>query len=94
MLLKWSTTAEIDNAGFRVLRARKGEAPVLLKLIPSQGTELAGAEYEYLDTETTRATGVYYHLEDVDRRGRSSRHGPATIERVRRDRWGSGDTGG
>jgi hypothetical protein len=94
--LKWSTSAEIDNVGFRVLRAAEvkqaggfqedsevilhGEPIVVEPYIPSQGDQLTGADYEYLDAGRQRPGTVYYYLEDIDNLGRTTRHGPVRVE--------------
>ncbi len=48
------------------------------QLIPAKGTELGGASYEYLDTDRPAGTVLYY-LEDVDRWGTITRHGPVVV---------------
>lgn len=92
--LEWTTGSEIDNLGFRILRAglRKGTnqrsdvqdvgqlAQVLTpEIIPAQGSPLSGAEYEYLDTSAQKPGVVVYYLEDIDVYGRVTRHGPLTV---------------
>jgi hypothetical protein len=80
--LHWTTSSEMDNVGFLVLRAREGEEPELLtvRLIPAQGSELTGATYEYFDA-TARRPGMYhYFLEDVDTNGARTRHLPVSVE--------------
>ena len=80
--LNWTTSSEMDNVGFLVLRAREGDEPELLtgRLIPAQGSELTGADYEYFDA-TARRPGVYhYYLEDIDTTGAKTMHGPVTVE--------------
>ena len=82
--LNWTTSSEMDNVGFLVLRAREGEEPELLtdRLIPAQGSELTGADYEYFDA-TARRPGMYhYYLEDVDTTGTRTTHGPVSVELV------------
>lgn len=74
--LQWKTTVEIDNAGFRILRAQEGEESVVISpLIPARGTELTGAEYEFLDRDRLKGT-VKYYLDDIDVFGVATRHGP------------------
>jgi hypothetical protein len=72
--LRWKTTSETNNYGFRVLLQRRGESPVAISpLIPAQGSDLVGAEYEYFDTSRKRVGKVYtYYLEDVDTEGVST----------------------
>ena len=80
--LYWTTSSEMDNVGFLIYRAREGEEPELLtdRLIPAQGSELTGADYEYFDA-TARRPGLYdYFLEDVDTTGAKTRHLPVSVE--------------
>jgi hypothetical protein len=75
--LSWTTTAEFNNMGFRVLRSQDGLAPVAISsLIPSRGTQLEGAHYEFVDSATKRRGSVYtYFLEDIDSEGTVTRRG-------------------
>jgi hypothetical protein len=85
--LRWTTSSEIDNAGFRILRALQGEPPLSItpQLIPSQGSEVSGAEYEFIDTEPKRAGSRYnYYLEDIDIRGEATRHHEPTVVKIER----------
>jgi hypothetical protein len=81
VLVEWLTATEHDNAGFHVLRADSatGERVRLnANLIPSEGNEIGGAAYAFVD-ETAEARKTYYYwLEDVDLHGNSSFHGPVT----------------
>jgi hypothetical protein len=72
--LRWKTTSEVDNYGFRILLQRRGEAPVAISpLITAQGSDLVGAEYEYFDTSRKRLGKSYtYYLEDIDTQGEST----------------------
>ncbi|MCZ6778863.1 MAG: putative metal-binding motif-containing protein, partial [Acidobacteria bacterium] len=85
VLLDWTTISEIDNEGFRVLRARGNGDPVLLTpdLIPARGGLFQATHYEYLDPEWQLPGTVLYYLEDVDSNGTITRHGPVEI-RIRR----------
>jgi hypothetical protein len=79
--LRWTTSMELDNLGFRVLRAAAGEKRAVLtpQLIPAAGTEGGGASYEYLDSGAPRRGVVTYYLEDVDLQGRVTLHGPLRV---------------
>jgi hypothetical protein len=85
--LTWSTATEIDNVGFRILRQsqgkrlREGSELELLTptLIPASGAELLGAEYQFVDADPPPGR-IAYFLEDVDRFGRSTRHGPVVVD--------------
>jgi hypothetical protein len=84
VLVRWSTSAEIDNLGFRVLRETAGRAaePDVLtpRLILSRGTDLSGARYQYMDPVRLQRGGeVRYYLEDIDLHGNVTRHGPVVV---------------
>ncbi len=69
----WSTTSEIDNAGFHVLRGTGEKGPfgkVTDQLIPSKGSELAGADYTFVDRDIKGGTTYFYRLEIIDVEGR------------------------
>ena len=79
--ITWTTASEIDNYGFRILRAPVGGEPVAISgLIPAKGDELNGATYEFLDTAGLPRGTYLYYLEDVDAYGNVSRHGPVRVE--------------
>ncbi len=78
--LNWTTGAEIDTAGFNLIRRQLGEdsaasyEPVKLnsQLIPSQGTSVEGASYEYMDTPGYGT--FFYQLEDIEISGKAGLH--------------------
>ncbi len=80
VILEWQTISEINHAGFRLLREEPSGR--LVNLTPqliapaAAGGELDGACYAFVD-RAAPAAATRYWLEDVDRRGRVSRHGPA-----------------
>lgn len=83
--INWVTGAEIDTAGFNILRRQLTDdtaasyqaAKVNAQLIPSQGTSVEGARYEYLDTP---GYGTFlYQLEDVEVGGIASVHSIAEV---------------
>ncbi len=84
--VRWRTSSEFETFGFRVLRGRKGHDPMALhsEIIPGRGSELAGAGYEYLDTDFSRQRnrggGWLYYLEEVDVYGVTTRYGPVRVE--------------
>jgi hypothetical protein len=84
----WTTGMEIDNVGFRLLRhivTTDGYADteqnfeLVAPFIPSQGDELTGASYEFVDRIKPARTLIRYYLEDIDIFGRVTRHGPVTV---------------
>ena len=85
VLLKWRTTTEIDNVGFRILREAVGrteKSPQIIgpQLIPGRGENLLGADYKFLDNSRQAPGTVRYYLEDIDTWGRVTRHGPVQVE--------------
>jgi hypothetical protein len=84
VVLKWKTASEIENVGFRIYRMQQGVNAESLRilnaqLIPAQGTEFAGANYEHVDG-SVRGTGTfYYFLEDTDVHGAATLHGPVRV---------------
>jgi hypothetical protein len=82
MLLRWRTGLETDNLGFRILRddGVAGRTPIGPGLIPgsaltSPKTRLeAGYSYAWYDPDGT-ADSTYW-IEDVERSGSTSLHGP------------------
>jgi hypothetical protein len=79
--LSWRTAAEVDNAGFLLLRgpAASGPfAPITGSLIPGRGSEVSGAAYTYEDRSIRRGRTYHYLLVDVDLDGTETRHGPVS----------------
>lgn len=77
--IMWRTEAEIDNAGFRVLRSTSLDGPwaaVDEGLIPAEGSAAEGASYSRLDRGLENGRTYYYRLEDVDHTGYSTLHDP------------------
>ncbi len=77
--LIWETAAEIDSAGFNILRSGS-EDGVYTKindvLIPAQGGPTQGAFYTYVDTGVAAGNTYWYKLQDVDITGESHIHDP------------------
>ncbi|MEJ2211956.1 MAG: hypothetical protein P8129_23390 [Anaerolineae bacterium] len=77
----WETASELDALGFSLYRSDTGEPDSFVRLneglIPSQvpGSP-SGATYEWIDAGAEAGQTYYYLLEDVDIRGRATRHGP------------------
>ncbi|MFC1592131.1 choice-of-anchor Q domain-containing protein [Thermodesulfobacteriota bacterium] len=74
----WTTSSEIDNAGFNLYRA-EGEGQYVRinhNLIPAEGAPAEGASYEFVDEDVQNRIQYSYLLEDVDINGVSTMHGP------------------
>lgn len=81
VLLKWTTAAEIENAGFNILRADSEGGPYVqinAALIPAKGDPMRGHTYRYLDKDAELGKTYYYKLEDVDLNGTRTLHGPVS----------------
>ncbi len=82
VLISWETAAEIDNAGFNLLRAEAAEGPyeqLNAELIAAEGAAAEGAVYRFIDNSVQNRTTYYYMLEDIDADGISTQHGPVTV---------------
>ena len=81
VLLAWTTTSELDNLGFNVLRsdALNGTyARINAALIPGC-VGCTGASYSYADTTVSPGKTFYYKLQSVDVRGNTELFGPIPI---------------
>jgi hypothetical protein len=77
--LNWETEAELDNAGFIILRAEAEAGPyvaVNADQIPAKGSETKGAKYQYIDQSVENRIEYFYLLEDLDTFGIATLHGP------------------
>lgn len=75
--LVWATAAEIDTAGFNILRSESQDGPfekINDLLIPGQGGPTQGAVYSYVDDGLQSGTTYWYQLQDVDITGESYIH--------------------
>jgi hypothetical protein len=76
--LDWTTSAEVNNAGFNIYRIDSDDLTLLnATVIPAEGLDGAGATYSYFDDSTTAGS---YYLEDIDLNGTKTLHGPATAQ--------------
>ena len=72
VVIKWTTEAEVDNAGFYILRSdiRDGIFKVVNpQLIQGAGTTSERNEYMWTDTTAKQDTVYYYRIEDVSHAG-------------------------
>lgn len=78
--LNWETSTEVNNAGFNLYRSRLLDGiykKINEGLIPARDNAATGASYSYEDSPG-RGT-FYYKLEDVDRNGVTTMHGPEKV---------------
>ncbi len=83
--LQWETAAEIDNAGFVILRKQVTEDRFLsiasYETEPSlrgQGSAVSGKRYEYVD-QTAEPGRIQYLIRSVDFHGRTQDFGPLEV---------------
>jgi len=79
--LGWETTSELHNLGFHLYRATSADGPwtrITPSLIRGLGSSPEGKAYAWLDTGLTNGVTYFYRLEDVDRSGLSTAHGPVS----------------
>ncbi|TDI83541.1 MAG: T9SS type A sorting domain-containing protein, partial [Caldithrix sp.] len=77
--ISWTTSREIDNLGFDILRSRFEDGTytkITNELVP------ADSEGKYLFTDQDIQVGIryYYKLEDVNLNGVRTEHGPISVE--------------
>lgn len=76
--INWTTAAEIDNAGFNVYGGPSAAGPwtrLNPSLIPAAGSAVGSTDYGFVDSSGS----TFYMLEDVDRRGAITLHGPIGV---------------
>ena len=76
VVIHWTTEAEVDNAGFNILRGqtRTGEFKVInAQLIPGAGTTAERNTYTWTDTTAKPNLVYYYQIEDVSLDGERER---------------------
>ncbi|MDP2895260.1 MAG: hypothetical protein Q8Q12_01725 [bacterium] len=79
VLVGWQTEAEVDVAGFNVLRAEAAEGPWVKlnpELIPSRGNSWQGASYSFSDEEREAGTVFWYCVEEVSAGGGTTPYTP------------------
>ncbi len=68
VLIQWTTEAELDNAGFNILRSetRNGHFKrINTQLIQGAGSTAERQTYKWIDTTAKPGTVYYYQIEDV-----------------------------
>jgi hypothetical protein len=80
-LVEWHTASELDNLGFHLYRATTAAGPwtrLNASRIPGLGSSPEGKTYAWADRGLTNGVTYYYRLEDVDRSGVVTSHGPVS----------------
>ncbi len=95
----WETASELDNLGFHLYRGLSADGPwhrLNAALIPGLGSSPEGKAYSWTDRGLANGRTYYYRLEDVDRSGQITSHGPVSAVQVAGvpadDASGSGDS--
>lgn len=91
VIVQWNTESEIDTAGFNLYRSEFIDGPyerINRALILSSSDPYAGSSYSYNDADVIAGQTYYYKLEDVDKTGNTSVHGPIEVTAKRRNLWG------
>ncbi len=79
--VEWETAQELDNLGFHLYRGASADGPwarLNASLIPGLGSSPEGKAYVHLDSGLANGTTYFYRLEDVDRHGIVTSHGPVS----------------
>jgi hypothetical protein len=79
--VSWTTSSEIDSAGFNIYRSTEENGYFLkinTQLIPATGSPSAGAAYEFVDSAVKNRQIYWYKLEEVELSGKITVHGPVS----------------
>jgi hypothetical protein len=75
--IKWQTASENNSAYFGVERSLDGQNWKEIKIITAAGNSTSLIDYAIVDTDRIAATR-YYRLNQVDKDGKSTLHGPVS----------------
>ena len=76
VIITWSTSFEIDNEGFVILRSESPNGPftpITQGMIPAMGG-VGKATYTFTDGNVDKGKVYYYRLQDIDTKGRVTAH--------------------
>jgi hypothetical protein len=83
VVVRWTTSAEIDTLGFHLYRSADGTRAnamrVTQELILGQGRGQGGAPYSWTDTDAEAGTNYAYWLHEVEISGATNEYGPAVV---------------
>jgi hypothetical protein len=85
VLVEWETASELDNLGFHLYRGASADGPwtkLNASIIPGLGSSPEGKQYRWVDGGLSNGTTYFYRLEDVDRHGQVTSHGPVSATPV------------
>lgn len=86
VIIEWSTSTELDTAGFNVYRSVEGsdnEMKINQDLIPAATDPLVGGDYKFEDRSVEPGLAYAYHLEEIEIDGGVRRYGPIIIKAAR-----------
>ncbi len=78
VVVSWSTSHEAGNLGFELLRSTTAHGEytrITRRLIPSRGE----GRYQYQDSSAAAGERYFYMIEDLDRSGVRTLHGPVEV---------------
>jgi hypothetical protein len=81
VLVEWETASELNNLGFNLYRGLSMDGPwgrLNASLIPGLGSSPEGKRYSFLDSGLRNGATYFYRLEDLDRSGKVTSHGPVS----------------
>ncbi len=79
LTLKWTTSSEVDNAGFYVFRGDAKEGPFKLlneTMIPGAGNSETPSKYVFDDKDVEQGRTYYYYLESISLQGVKEKFSP------------------
>lgn len=79
LTIKWSTSSEVDNYGFWVMRSDKEKGPFKeanAKVIPGAGNSELPRKYSFEDRDVQMGKTYYYYLEAVSTQGHRETYSP------------------
>lgn len=77
--ISWTTSREIDNLGFDILRSRSEDGTytkITDEFVPAD----SDGQYQFIDKNIQVGVRYYYKLEDVNLNGVRTEHGPISVE--------------
>ncbi len=80
--LTWMTHSETENTGFHIYRRADEETAysrITRAMIPGAGNSSSRQEYGFLDREVTEGKTYSYYLQDIDYKGRATKHAAISI---------------
>lgn len=84
VVVRWTTGAELNTAGFRLLRSTSGTRAAAVTvtdaLILARGSSAVGASYRWGDAGVNQGDRTTYWLQEVEHDGAVNEYGPAKLD--------------